>query len=292
MKDMTQQPLFSVLIANYNNGKYLMDAIESIRRQTYTNWEIILVDDASTDNSHELYQELNNDKHIHVYFNDKNCGCGYTKRRCAELANGKICGFLDPDDALLEDALEVMVDEHIRNKDVSMVYSRYYVCDSNLKVQKISEHQREIKTSFLEEQKGAISHYVTYKREYYLKSEGISASIYRSVDHDLYFRLEEVGPTKFIDKPLYFYRTETGCNISLGSNSTNALFWDYIVVSDACRRRGISVEKYAFPLLYEYVKWNVELAKIQEAQKIRSSYAYRIGDFLLKPIKFLKLLKK
>ena len=55
---MTNQPLFSVLIANYNNGKYLMDAIESVRRQTYTNWEIILVDDGSTDNSHELYKEL------------------------------------------------------------------------------------------------------------------------------------------------------------------------------------------------------------------------------------------
>ena len=52
---MTNQPLFSVLIANYNNGKYLMDAIESVRKQTYTNWEIILVDGASTYDSHELY---------------------------------------------------------------------------------------------------------------------------------------------------------------------------------------------------------------------------------------------
>ena len=52
---MTIQPLFSVLIANYNNGKYLMDAIESVRSQTYSKWEIILVDDASTDNSADLY---------------------------------------------------------------------------------------------------------------------------------------------------------------------------------------------------------------------------------------------
>ena len=40
---ISPNPLFSVLIANYNNGKYLMDAIESVRRQTYTHWEIILV---------------------------------------------------------------------------------------------------------------------------------------------------------------------------------------------------------------------------------------------------------
>ena len=91
---MTNQPLFSVLIANYNNGKYLMDAIESVRQQTYTNWEIILVDDCSTDNSHELYKELEQDERIHIFLNDQNHGCGYTKRRCAELANGEICGFL------------------------------------------------------------------------------------------------------------------------------------------------------------------------------------------------------
>lgn len=84
----TNQPLFSVLIANYNNGKYLMEAIESVRQQTYTNWEIILVDDASTDNSKELYKELEKDERIHIYLNEQNIGCGYTKRRCAELATG------------------------------------------------------------------------------------------------------------------------------------------------------------------------------------------------------------
>ena len=78
---ISPNPLFSVLIANYNNGKYLMDAIDSIRRQTYTHWEIILVDDASTDNSKELYKELEKDNRIHIYYNEENRGCGYTKPR-------------------------------------------------------------------------------------------------------------------------------------------------------------------------------------------------------------------
>ena len=62
------------------------------------------MDDSSTDNSHELYKELEKDERIHVFLNDQNHGCGYTKRRCAELANGEICGFLDPDDALTDNA--------------------------------------------------------------------------------------------------------------------------------------------------------------------------------------------
>lgn len=55
---MDNNLLFSVLIANYNNGKYLMDAIESVKVQTYSNWEIIIVDDGFIDNSHELYGGL------------------------------------------------------------------------------------------------------------------------------------------------------------------------------------------------------------------------------------------
>ena len=96
----TNQPLFSVLIANYNNGKYLMKAIESVRQQTYVNWEIVLVDDGSTDNSEELYSELEKDERIRIFRNEKNMGCGYTKRRCAELAKGGISVIKDSDDRM------------------------------------------------------------------------------------------------------------------------------------------------------------------------------------------------
>ena len=106
---MNDHPLFSVLIANYNNGKYLLEAIESVKAQTYTQWEVVLVDDGSTDNSRELYSMLEQDSRIHVFYNEENKGCGYTKHRCAELAQGEFCGFLDPDDVLLPKALEVAV---------------------------------------------------------------------------------------------------------------------------------------------------------------------------------------
>ena len=183
-----------------------------------------------------------------------------------------------------------MVEIHEELIDTSMVYSRYYVCDANLNTQSISKHQREISTSFLEEQNGAISHFVTFKKNLYVQSGGIEPTVLRAVDHELYFRLEEVGKTKFIDLPLYFYRTETGHNISLGSNSLSALLWDYIVVSDACRRRGISVEKHAFPLIHECIQWEVEAAKLLEANKIRSSRTYRLGKFMLSPFKYFKSL--
>ena len=107
----------SIIIPVYNAEKYICALLAPILSTNY-DLEVICVDDGSTDNSHELYKELEQDERIHIYLNDQNRGCGYTKRRCAELANGEICGFLDPDDALTENALEVMVEEHGKREEI------------------------------------------------------------------------------------------------------------------------------------------------------------------------------
>ena len=60
-------PLFSILIANYNNGKHLEDTIISIMKQTYNNWEIILVDDSSTNNLADIYKKYEGLPNIHIY---------------------------------------------------------------------------------------------------------------------------------------------------------------------------------------------------------------------------------
>ena len=75
---MKNTPLFSVLISNYNNGQYLQETIESVKAQDYTNWEIIIVDDLSTDNSIEIYKKYANDNRIKIYYNTENKGVTYT----------------------------------------------------------------------------------------------------------------------------------------------------------------------------------------------------------------------
>ncbi|MBN9303484.1 glycosyltransferase, partial [Dysgonomonas mossii] len=117
-------PLFSVLIANYNNGIYIEDAIQSIFDQTYNNWEIIIVDDFSTDSSSDAYDNYQKNEKIKVFRNTENKRCGYTKRRCVDEASGVICGFLDPDDILSKDALAEMIAAHEQNPDCSLVHSK------------------------------------------------------------------------------------------------------------------------------------------------------------------------
>lgn len=251
----TYSPLFSVLIANYNNGKYLMEAVESVRQQVYENWEIIIVDDASTDNSFELYEVLREDNRIHIYMNQENMGCGYTKRRCAELAKGELCGFLDPDDALTDNAIEQMVKEHSKLPEASLVYSLMWICDENLNMLYTNENFSKsylAKADFLHRE-CVISHFVSYKNIFYKQTQGIDATFLRAVDQDLYLKLEEVGLKGFCKKTLYRYRLHAK-GISLGDNEEKALYWHILAINHACERRNIlgDAEGIVALLLYGY----------------------------------------
>lgn len=224
-----------------------MEAIGSVYKQTYDNWEIIIVDDFSNDDSKEIYTSLSNDNRIKIYFNKENRGCGYTKRRCAELASGEICGFLDPDDALTDDALEVMINSHIKNPKVSMIHSKFFYCDKDLKIESIYQAAKDItpKDSYFFNLEGNISHFVSFKKEFYNKTEGIDPFQKKAVDQDMYIKLYEVGDTIFIDKPLYYYRNHDG-SISLNKNAEKAYFWHWVAVINGAKRRSIDIESFYF----------------------------------------------
>lgn len=279
--------LFSVLIANHNDGKYLECSINSILQQSYSNWEIIIVDDASDDNSKELYSKYQNDSRFHIYYNESQKGCGYTKRKCVEMANGEICGFVDADDAITDDALDIMVRKHIENPNSSLVYSKYYQCDQELNILNISDFQHAIppNTSFLELRHGTISHFATFKKEYYLKTEGISPYFLIAEDHDLYYKLEEVGETSFIEKPLYYYRCNTGNNTSLGDKTIYSFFWDLLATYDACKRRNGSIEEIVLSYYDEIindVSYNAEAKGVEE---IKQTKEYKWGYYICKPLR-------
>ena len=268
-----------------------MEAIESVRQQTYTHWEIVLVDDASTDNSKQLYKDLETDERIHIYYNEQNMGCGYTKRRCAELAQGEICGFLDADDALTKDALAQMVHTHLANPNVGLVYSRLYETDEFFRVKGVSQGQMKIPhgSSFLEIGGCAISHFATFKKSAYLKTDGINPRCKRAVDHDLYYKLEEVAPLLFIDVPLYYYRMGTGNNISLDENGSKAFLWELSVVKDAAIRRGLNLEDILPQRFEAYTDDLVKEAERLTADKIRRTKTYRLGAIMRAPFTFFYL---
>lgn len=216
-------PLFSILIANYNNGCYLQEAVDSVLIQDYSNWEIVLVDDGSSDNSINIYDKYKDDPRFRIYYNDRNKGCGYTKRRCVELAGGELCGFLDPDDKLVSQALSVMVKAHHERPQCSLIYSTSFFWDDLKETITFSEVIGPMQNGedFLVTSKYNVFQFASFKKSAYDKTAGIDAELRSLVDVDLYYRLEEVGGVFYIDEPLYYYRQTNPNSISIGVHKDN-----------------------------------------------------------------------
>lgn len=240
---MMNTPLFSILIAQYNNGKFFEDCYKSIMAQTYQNWEAIIVDDCSTDNSLQQIKKLIGEDHrFKIFTNDQNKGCGFTKRKCVELASGEICAFLDPDDTISEIAVEEMVKTHIELPDTGLVYSNFIYCDDNLNQKEI--HFQNAVVNFSSDffnLKGEISHFATFKKSFYEKTSGIDEFLIRAVDQDLYLKLYEVGKVFYINKNFYYYRIHDG-GISTNENKRKAKYWHWVVIIAAARRRKVNIE--------------------------------------------------
>lgn len=253
-------PLFSILIANYNNGGYLQEAIDSVLGQTYGHWEVILVDDKSTDDSAEIYEKYASDSRFKVYYNNVNRGCGYTKRRCVELATGELCGFLDPDDALLPEALETMVKAHAEHPECSLIYSTCYryAGDRGAEMQAwdyIGPIPEEF--DFLIYKKRMVSHFVSFKRACYLACEGIDPTLKAAVDRDLYYRLEEQGKLLHLPVPLYLYRINNASSISIGTKTSEKNAYYNCIKAELnaiCRRMGTDLYRRNADLYRKYMR--------------------------------------
>lgn len=290
---MSESPLFSVLIANYNNGKYLMEAIESVRMQTYTNWEIILVDDGSTDNSRTIYQELEQDPKIHIFYNEKNMGCGYTKRRCAELANGEICGFLDPDDTLLTSTLQLMVKVHYTHPEVSIVFSRSYYCDKNGRIigesnlLNLSDGE-----TYFNNKMGLyqVLTFASYKTSAYKKTDGIDANLYAGVDQDLYFKIEEQGKPYVLNSFTYNYIKRHQHTIT--SNIAKTTYYNLEILRNTGLRRNIDTTELMIQRINEVLTNAIKDQMYIYERQLRNSIHYKIGKFVLLPYSCLKKIWK
>ena len=282
---MTDSPLFSVLMANYNNGRYLMESVDSVQEQSYDHWEIIIVDDGSTDHSEEVFGALAGDPRIHIFRNDRNRGAGFTKRRCVELAQGELCAFVDPDDVLSDkDALAIMVQAHRDHPDASMVYSGFYDADENLV---ITGERRGVPlrkgVSALESCTWPFKVLAAFKKEKYDLTAGVDPLMKRAVDYDMYYKLEEVGEMVFVDKVLYCYRHNSN-SISLNSGEYKSRAWHSYTCVEAMKRRGLTDEKLMlFPiedaLRTEYKKG---------VNHVKGTKTYRVGEAVLRPLKWIE----
>ena len=98
--------LVSIIMPSYNTGKYIAESIRSVQKQTYANWELLIVDDCSLDDTDDIVKPFLTDKRIKYYRNEQNCGAAASRNHALREAKGKWIAFLDSDDLWMSDKLE------------------------------------------------------------------------------------------------------------------------------------------------------------------------------------------
>lgn len=122
-----ESPLVSVIIPTFNSEKYISDTIVSVQKQTYQNWEIVIVDDCSTDRTQDIILNFSkSDKRIKFYPLERNSGAGIARDFAVSKASGLYISFLDSDDLWKPEKLEKQLD--FMKKNNSPFTFSFYDC--------------------------------------------------------------------------------------------------------------------------------------------------------------------
>ncbi len=119
----------SIIMPNYNSEKYIEATIKSVLAQTYQNWELLFVDDCSSDTSLELANAFQ-DERIRIFSMKENGGAALARNRAIEEAKGRWIAFLDSDDLWTSDKLEKQI-TYMQNNGIAFSYTDYEVVDEN-----------------------------------------------------------------------------------------------------------------------------------------------------------------
>ena len=217
MKD----PLVSVIMPAYNAEKYISQSIESVVNQNYQNWELLITDDRSNDNTQQIVEEYcAKDKRIKLFINKENGGAGAARNNSIEQAEGRFIAFLDADDQWLSEKLTKQVNFMLKNNYV-FTFTAY---------QKIENYVM----------KGVVYPplYTTYKKLLGGNVIGCLTAIYdteslgkqfmplirKRQDMGLWLKILKLTPKAYaISEPLALYRVDSG----MTQNKLKILVWQW-----------------------------------------------------------------
>lgn len=255
-------PLVSVLMTAYNREQYIAEAIESVLASTYTNFELIIVDDCSIDNTVKIAKNFEDkDSRIKVYVNDKNLGDYPNRNKAASYACGKYLKYLDSDDKIYPDGLNYCVQnmEKFINADWAIIFSNE-ISKENLLNSKEAIESHFFKQPFLKIGPGG----TIINRNFFYKI-GMYPTIYGPAN-DMYFNLlaASMGNVLLLKDNFLFYRIHEGQEINN----------QYSYLYNNCKYLKDALENLHLPLTKKQIKW------LQQKRKRR--FAVNIITYILK----------
>lgn len=210
-----QAPLISVYITNYNYGQFITKAIESLLNQSFQDFEVIIIDDGSSDNSKEIIESYSENPKVKIIF-QKNKGLNVTNNIALRVAQGKYIMRLDADDYLDSNALLVMMNIMEKDDELGLVFPDYYIVDEQENILRIEKRHKFDEDVTLMDQPahGAC----TMIRKKFLQILGGYDEQYKCQDgYELWVKFTSKYKVTNVDTPLFYYRRH-GANLTSNEN--------------------------------------------------------------------------
>jgi glycosyltransferase involved in cell wall biosynthesis len=298
-------PKVSIIVPNYNHAKYLPERIDSILGQTFKDFELILMDDHSSDNSKQVLESYKSYPFVKLLFNDANSGSSFKQwNKGAKAATGEYIWIAESDDKADKDFLSTLVPVLDSDKTTSMVYTQSYDIDEEGKIRGIWEyHTKDFDDNiwandFTMEGDEMIKKYMVYhnclpnasgvlfRRDRMEEIGRADESFKLNGDWDFWIRMMMGTKVTFIHKPLNYFRTHA---VSVRSESrkigtgvyeySRVLNFVFDKVPFTAQEKNALLKRF-----YNKVKWSPEFYEWKFESKVfevlRKSYMMLPGGLL------------
>lgn len=286
--------LISVILPTYNRSNVVTRAIDSILCQSYSNIEIIVVDDGSTDNTETALEKYSGKI---TYVKQDNAGASSARNHGIEVSNGEYIAFLDSDDQWGCEKLSLQY-EFIKNNNVALVSTLAYTYDENNSLKKSTTKsiaKKSIKTFedvFQHPYLGTPT--VLVKKDVLVEAGGFDESLRTAEDIDLFLRIASKHNIGYIDKPLVnIYLSNDGLSTGLDSYDDNLTVFRNIVAqnSDYFSTRKNIVNNVMSDLYNDYARellWNDRPKEARKLLRKSLNYSFSLETLFLLIKSFLK----
>jgi len=225
----------SVVIPSYNHADYIIDALESVAKQTFQDFNVYIIDDASVDNSIEKIQSfINNNPEISIslFKHNNNLGGVQTLNQLISIASGEYIGLLNSDDVWLPNKLRLQVEYLLKNQDVGAVFTQADIVDDKFEPLSVTEYpfanvfmqknrsSGEWLRRFFFEQNCLCHPSILIRKEIYKISGEYDARFRQLPDQHMWGRLLKVSKIHVIQKPLVLLRWHLSNTSTINKETT------------------------------------------------------------------------
>ena len=195
----------TVYITNHNYGRYIKQSIESVLNQNFTDFELLIIDDGSTDNSKEIIEEYRNQRNDAIIYQNKK-GLNTTNNIALRAAKGEYIMRLDADDYLDANALNAMVNYLDKNTEAALVFPDYFMVDKDGKFLSVERRHQDFNKSVTLHDQPAHGACTMIRRKVMNEVGGYWEGFECQDGYDIWLKITKLYEVGNINLPLFYYR--------------------------------------------------------------------------------------